>query len=305
MATDTTVIVLCWSVMQIALNMMIAPCVAILSDRIPESRRGTMSAFYGVGQMVGMSLGVIIGKNFVGHMTLGFIVGAVLWILTGLIPVLIIPREAPSVHVKPFSWFDFAEQLRPPTQGARDFYLALIGRFMLILGYYMITGYQLYILERYMNMTTARATEVMAGMSTITMVASLVMSLMAGPMSDKFGTRKVPVIVSTLILAVAIAVPWVMKDATGMYAYAVLAGLGFGIYMSVDQALNVDVLPNPEEAGKDLGVLNIANTLGQAIAPFVTSNIALHMGGYFLVFPVAIIFVVLGAVAIVFIKSVK
>jgi hypothetical protein len=34
-----------------------------------------------------------------------------------------------------------------------------------------------------------------------------------------------------------------------------LGGLGFGMYMAVDVALLVDVLPHPDQAGKDLGVL--------------------------------------------------
>lgn len=59
----------------------------------------------------------------------------------------------------------------------------------------------------------------------------------------------------------------------GMYGFALLAGLGYGIYSSVDQALNVDVLPSKEEAGKDLGILNIANTIGQILGPIVTSSI--------------------------------
>ncbi len=266
-ATNTVVIVLCWSLMQIALNMMIAPCVAILSDRVPESPRGTMSAFYGVGQIVGMSLGVIVGNWFVGNMRLGFIVGTILWIVTGVLTVLIIPREQPSYDVKPFKWSTVARQFRFPTKGARDFWLALVGRLMLILGYYMVNGYLLYILERYMGMETKAATGVMATMSTITMVMSLILSLSAGPLSDKLKTRKLPVVISTLVMAAAIATPWLIRSAAGMYAYAALAGIGFGIYMSVDQALNVDVLPNPQEAGKDLGILNMANTLGQAIAP--------------------------------------
>jgi MFS family permease len=90
-----------------------------------------------------------------------------------------------------------------------------------------------------------------------------------------------------------------------MFAYAALMGLGYGIYMAVDQALNVDVLPNPDEAGKDLGILNLANTLGQVIAPIVVSSIVVATGGYFLVFPIAIAAVMVGAVVILFIKKVK
>lgn len=46
-----------WSLLQVGLNCMLAPCVAILSDRVPQRFRGTMSAFYGAGQIVGQSFG--------------------------------------------------------------------------------------------------------------------------------------------------------------------------------------------------------------------------------------------------------
>lgn len=52
-----------------------------------------------------------------------------------------------------------------------------------------------------------------------------------------------------------------------MYLYAGIAGFGYGVYSAIDQALNVDVLPNKEEAGKGLGILNLATTLGQAVGP--------------------------------------
>ena len=57
------------------------------------------------------------------------------------------------------------------------------------------------------------------------------------------------------LIAIGIAVPWVLKSQFSMFVYAALMGLGYGIYMVVDQALNVDVLPNPNEAGKALGIL--------------------------------------------------
>ena len=142
-------------------------------------------------------------------------------------------------------------------------------------------------------------------MAVITTVVSLVVSLASGPISDRLGKRKLPVFISSAIIAVGIAVPWLIPTKGAMLAYAALMGLGYGIYMAVDQALNVDVLPNPDEAGKDLGILNLANTLGQVIAPIVVSSIVVATGGYFLVFPVAIVAVMAGAVVILFIKKVK
>lgn len=54
---------------------------------------------------------------------------------------------------------------------------------------------------------------------------------------------------------------------TGFYLVEGLLGLSYGIYAAVDLALVVDVLPNPDDSGKDLGVFNIAQALPQTAAP--------------------------------------
>ena len=102
-------------------------------------------------------------------------------------------------------------------------------------------------------------------MSIITMVVSLTASLISGPISDKMHTHKVPVIIASLLFAIGTAMPWIMPSVTGMYLYAGIAGFGYGVYSAIDQALNVDVLPNKEEAGKGLGILNLATTPNQPL----------------------------------------
>lgn len=300
-------IVASWSLLQVGLNCMLAPCVAILSDRIPQKYRGTMSAFYGAGQIVGQSLGTIIGSAFIKTPTVGFTIGTICWFLCGVGTVLLIPRELPSktAENERFSLKQVIVQFRPPTQGASDFYKALIGRLMMIFGYNMIVGYQLYICMKYIKQSDTVAASTVSTMAVITMFVSLAVSLLSGPLSDRIGKRKVPVFISSVIIAIGIAVPWLWPTKVSMMIYAAVMGLGYGIYMAVDQALNVDVLPNPDEAGKDLGILNLANTLGQVIAPIVTSSIVVAMGGYFLVFPVAMAAVIAGAVVIMFIKKVQ
>lgn len=285
---------------------MLAPAVAILSDRIPLSQRGTMSAFTGAGQIVGQSLGTIIGSAFLQNAQVGFIIGVVLWVLSGIITVFILPRELPSENTNTaLDWKAVLAQFRPPTKNAGDFYLALIGRLLLIFGYQMIIAYQLYVCMKYVNLSTAEAGAVVSTMAIITMVISLVVSLGAGPISDKIGKRKAPIFAASALIAIGFAIPWLFPTTTSMYLMSGIAGLGYGIYMAVDQALNVDVLLNPDEAGKDLGILNLANTLGQIVAPLVTSAIVLISGNYFLTFPVSIAAVMLGAVVILFIKKAK
>lgn len=106
------------------------------------------------------------------------------------------------------------------------------------------------------------------------------------------------------VLGIGIAMPWLMPSATGMLLYAGIAGLGYGVYSSVDQALNVDVLPNKEEVGKNLGILNLATTLGQMLGPVLMSAITLSLG-YAFAFPIAIAFALLGCVFIMLIRGVR
>ncbi len=73
--------------------------------------------------------------------------------------------------------------------------------------------------------------------------------------------------------------PFASATAGAMVAAAAVAGLGFGIYLSVDTALMTEVLPSADDRAKDMGILNIANTAGQVLAPGLAS-VTVAVGGY-------------------------
>ena len=300
-STSLVGIVAGWSVVQVGVNMMIAPAVAVLSDRIPENVRGTFSSFYGGAMIVGQSAGTFLGSKFIDAMGAGFIIGAVLFGITGILAVIIWPAERSSkvgsalddtkqnVRLSPAA---IAKSFIPPTRNCRDFYLALVGRLLLIFGWSMVSGYQLYILKKF------------CGLSKESAASTLACSIVSGPISDKLHKRKIIVAVGSVIIAVGLAIPYFMPTATGMLLYAGVGGVGYGIYIAVDQALNVDVLPSADEAGKDLGILNLANTVGQVLAPVVTGAVVVATGSYAQIFPIAVASVLVGAVVIMLIRKV-
>lgn len=108
----------------------------------------------------------------------------------------------------------------------------------------MILNYQLYILESYIGQGKTAAAATISIMSIVTMVVGLVGSLSSGAISDAIGRRKLPVIVSSTLLAIGYLLPWVMKSSFSMILFAGFAGLGYAVYGAVDQALNIDVLPD-------------------------------------------------------------
>lgn len=118
----------------VGLNMMIAPVIASLSDRVPESMRGTMSAFISAGTLFGSALGQIAGAQFISMMMPGFIVSGVVMALSGILTVIFWPREASSKDL-PKEKMDFKGiimSFKPPVKGARDFWLAFVGRSLLL-----------------------------------------------------------------------------------------------------------------------------------------------------------------------------
>lgn len=85
-----------------------------------------------------------------------------------------------------------------------------------------------------------------------------------------------------------------------------LSGLGFGMYMAVDLALVADVLPNTENAAKDLGVFNMAGALPFSIAPAIAPVIlAVGNGSYGVLYAAAGVCAIIGAVAIVPVRRVR
>ena len=74
----------------------------------------------------------------------------------------------------------------------------------------------------------------------------------------------------------------------GALAGAVVFGIGYGVYLSVDFALCTEVLPAAEARGKDLGVINIAVALPQVFAPFVGSFLVANAGGYVTLYAVVL-----------------
>jgi MFS family permease len=184
-----------------------------------------------------------------------------------------------------------------------DFGWAFIGRLLLYLGYFMISNYQLYLLQDSVGLGDEAAAFVpIVGVAGL--VPILIATALGGPLSDRFGRRKVFIYIAAIICAVSLVIPWMMPTKAGFLIYAVINGFGFGFFQSVDTALVTEVLPAQKDAAKDLGVVNIAATLPQVLAPGVAGAVVVATG-YTALFPIAIVLMVLGGFAVAPIKKVR
>ena len=135
-------------------------------------------------------------------------------------------------------------------------------------------------------------------------VMVMITAVIAGPWSDRVGKRKPFVIGSSATIAMAALIMAFFPVWPGALAGAAVLGIGFGAYLAVDFALLTQVLPKAADRGKDLGVINIANSLPQVIAPLLAFLAVKFFGGYGTLFITAAVIGLLGAVFVVKIKGV-
>ena len=148
-----------------------------------------------------------------------------------------------------------------------DFAWAFVSRFLLLMAYAFLVTYQAYyLIDQLGTAEDAVPHQIFLG-TVVQSVALVVAAPLTGRLSDRVGRRKVFVVVAGVVYAVAMVV---IATSTGSGGYLVgmaIGGFGFGMYMAVDLALVVDVLPETGSSAKDLGVLNIAGALPFALAP--------------------------------------
>ncbi|MFJ3910736.1 MFS transporter [Streptomyces vinaceus] len=305
-ATTALVVGIGWCLVQATMNVYQAAVTAIVPDRVPVARRGTASALVGLGLPIGGTVGVLIASSTAGHLTTGYLVfGAIVAGSALLLTTLCrdVPRTgpAPAPVSKKAQLAAFLSAL-----ANHDFCWAFIGRALMVLGYFSVVGYQLYILDDHISLPDGLTPPAaMAVLTPVSMIAMALSTVVGGMLSDRWDRRKVFVGVSAALAGLVMVVPVISPTWTGMLVFSALNGLAFGCFMAVDTALVTLVLPRAEDAARDMGVLNIANAGPQIIAPFVASAVVTALGGYTPLFLVGGALSLIGALAILPIRSVR
>jgi MFS family permease len=187
---------------------------------------------------------------------------------------------------------------------AHNFYWAYASRFVLLFGLFMVTNYILYIVTDYIGLPDDEAANTISLVAIFSLIPLVVGTMIGGPLSDKLGRRKLPIFIAAIFFAVSLLIPLLWPVKTAILVFAAVSGFGQGAFFSIDAALMTEVLPNHESRGKDLAILNTANTVPQVLAPGFT---ALIVGafGYPPVFIIALTFVAIGGGTIFFIRGVR
>jgi len=307
LANNVPTLIVAWFAAQLAANACFAAYLATIADQIPPQQSATITALGGVMQNVGILAAVYLASALTSNLIALFMVPAAIGVLGMLVYALVLPdkrlrRRPPEITIGEFARTFWVNPRRYP-----DFAWAWISRFMLILGSFMFTTFRFFWMKDEIGLNDAQAAATVATGVLIYTVVLVVIGQAAGYISDRLGRRKFLVFLSTALFAVGLGGLTQVDTVGGFYVVEAILGGAYGIYMGVDLALVLAVLPHPEDNAKDLGVFNIANAMPQTLAPFLGAML-LSLGAgknYTVLYLTAAALTFLGALAIFPVKKVR
>lgn len=303
-APTVALMVIFWCLVQLGANAAYAAITAAVPDRVPVTQRGGVGGLAAMGQTLGILTGAVFGAVVAGNFMVGYWLCAVALLLS-VLPYLFhrndpaLPRgEHPEFRLRQFlRGFWISPRLYP------DFAWAWLTRFLVNVGNQLTIVYLLFFLR-----DIIRHEDPAAGVLVLTGIYAamvIITAVVAGPWSDRVGRRKPFVIGSSAVIAMAGMILAFFPVWPGALVGAAVLGIGFGAYLAVDFALLTQVLPLAAHRGKDMGVINVAASLPQVVAPALAFVAVRYAGGYVSLFITATVIGLLGAVFVVKIKSVR
>ncbi|BCY11701.1 MFS transporter [Actinoplanes sp. L3-i22] len=300
-APTIAILALLWTCAQTVLNMIPGTLQTTVPDRIPEDRVGVTSGIGGLGNFAGGIVGGVGAGVLLPVLGLDVIYAYAILVLIGVVGFVVLLRDRPSTElvVPPHRWGTFFRGFLVPLRD-HDFRWVWVARIVLTFGYAASTALALYMLQSYISpaLSLADATRTAPLLTAASLPGTIVALLLAGRISDRTGRRKPLVIASSVLMAVSMLVPLCWPALPALFLQSILAGIAFGIYLPVDGALFIDVLPDRAAAGRDLGIAGLGSNLGQALGPVLAGQVVALTGGYRGVWAVATVLTAVAAIAI-------
>jgi MFS family permease len=294
-------VVLGWCAVQTLLNAPFAALSAAVPDQVPAAQRGTAAGYLGLAFVVGVGCGTglaVLG----GATTTGYLLCA-LFALVSCLPYLLRGRSDRAGAPEPWRWGAFLRGFWINPVRHPDFAWGWLTRFLINLGNAVVLLYLFFFLTDVVGLTDpATGVLVLTAAYSVAVLGSVVV---VGVLSDRVGRRRVFVTAGGLLMAVAAVLIATWPSWPAALVAAVVLGVGFGTYSSVDFALLTQLLPSARDRGKDLGVLNVASSLPQVLAPAIAAPVVTGLGGYTALYLVAAGIEVAGALLVYRIRSVR
>ena len=259
--------------------MLSAPIAAAFGERIPDKFRSRADAYRGIGLTVGQLLGAVVAVLLIGTPSVAIRLCAACFVVAAVVVVLVLPRERSSVELRSraIEQHEFFSRYQMP-KGAPNFVRVLAARLVMTAGVSVTGVFLLWYIVLYAvnGGDVDAAVPVMAAVAVASFVGGLIATLVLGPVADHWEDGRIPSVLACGLYVVGLAVPCVAPS-------------------GISQRQAAAVLPDIRMAGRNLAVLNLASQVGVIVGALLGALALFVVGTYQVLFPVAIVAVIVAA----------
>lgn len=251
--------------LQLSSNIAHGPLQGLLPDRVPQAQLGVASSLKTFMDM----LSLIVASLLAGRMldSASRDPTAIILVVIGLLAVsaavtVFGVHEEPARDGEHTDWNALLGQFKIDFMKNTSYWWLIAERALFLLGIYGVQAFAQYYLQDVIRVPDPpkQTGDLLAALT----VALILLVLVGGWLSDKYGAKKV-LTVATYISAAGIFLMLLAADMRGLLIFGVVLGAGIGLFLTSNWALANNLAPK-DEAGKYLGLTNLATAGSGALA---------------------------------------
>lgn len=253
-----------WSIAGAALQ-------TLQADKLPEAQRGKVSALTGLMNQIAPVLGIGVAYAVSSSTLLIFVVPGVIGaLLLALFP-LIKPegsaKDLPDVNrvtVKSvMTSYGFNVRKYP------DFAWNWLGRFVFFIGLYFNTTFGTFFYAQRLALPVREVAGIVATVGMLGVLAATAGALVGGFLSDKLQRRRRFIMIAALLFVVGAVVEATAWSLPQIIIGAILMQLAIAIFATVNQAMVYAIIPERDQTGRYMAVIQFAQKIPSAVAPLI------------------------------------
>jgi len=295
-------VILLWCVALTFYAFSFAALSALVPDQVEEQKRGTASGIIGlfnpIAILFGMGVMTAINDQSVDFK---FTCLAGISVICAVVSCILVKEGKPTRFTeenpgKKLTFGEWLGRIYPNPRKYPAFSWGVLTRFLVCLAFATQVFGALYFMQKF-HVSPEEVTGIAALNALIQTVALGVASVIGGMLSDKFRKQKPFVSIAAVVVAIGIMVMAFAPSVPYAFLGTAILGVGYGAYIAVDMALISRILPNPKDAAKDFGIMNVASQLPQSIVPVFAPRL-IGAGGFPLFYGILAIAGLLSAAAV-------
>ena len=243
---------------QVAVNALLAPMMAIMAEEVPDAQKGVAGGLFALGG----PLASIVSTVLVGQAMLSEAARF------AILPVAVAACIAPLLLARArVAVADRGPRGDVPAS-RRDLIVAGVARLFVQIAGVVTQTYLLYYFASIVPAAERAGLPARIGhLLTIAFIVPLPAALILGRLSDLTRRRKPAILLAALIAAAGLAGMALARGWPAGAAAFVVYTLGSSVFVALNEGVAMQLLPNPRHRGRDLGLLNLANTLPSLLGP--------------------------------------